>query len=147
MTPETKKQFNLLSGILFGVLGIGCFAVATYVSMVPADPKPAPVSPIPVISVPSCRDVLQTMGYTTRLEGGGVYANDASLDDPHAALTKATAAMGVCKMALNTFCMGEACPEPGVSFKLMPAPRGGSGAVKPATAAAKAAAASASDEA
>jgi hypothetical protein len=142
MTPETKKQFNLLAGVLFGVLGMGCFGVAAYVASVPAEPKPAPVQLAPTVNVASCRDVLQSMGYSTRMESGGVSANDAALDDPQAALTRATAAIGVCKMALDTFCMGEACPEPGVSFKLVPAPR--SGAAKPAVPVAAAASAAAS---
>lgn len=136
MTPESKKQFNLLAGVLFGVLGMGCFGVAAYVASVPAPPKPAPVQMTPVVNVASCRDVLQAMGYSTRMESGGVSANDAALDDPQAALTKATAAIGVCKMTLDTFCMGEACTEPGVSFKLVPAARPAPGGAKPAAPAA-----------
>ena len=125
MTPEAKKQFNLIGGTLFGFLGLGCFAVAAYVASVPAPVKPIPVSPMPTVNVASCRDVLQTMGYSARVENGTVSANDSSLDEPQIALTKATAAIGVCKMALSTFCMGEACSEPGVSFKLAPIVRNG----------------------
>lgn len=129
MTPEAKKQFNLIGGTLFGILGLGCFAIAAYVASVPAPAQPIPISPMPMVNVASCRDVLQTMGYSARVENGIVSANDTSLDDPQVALTKATAAIGVCKMALSTFCMGEACSEPGVSFKLTPIVRPGHKAV------------------
>jgi hypothetical protein len=132
MTPEAKKQFNTIGGTLFGILGLICFAVAAYVASVPAPAKPMPVSPLPMVNVASCRDVLQTMGYSARVDNGAVTANDMSLDDPQVALTKATAAIGVCKMALSTFCMGEACPEPGVSFKLTPIVRPGHKAVETA---------------
>jgi hypothetical protein len=125
MTPEAKKQFNTIGGTLFGILGLGFFAVAAYVASVPAPEKPMPVSPMPMVNVASCRDVLQTMGYSARVENGKVLANDLSLEDPQVALTKATAAIGVCKMALNAFCMGEACTEPGVSFTLTPILRPG----------------------
>lgn len=142
MTPEAKKQFNMIGGTLFGILGLVCFAIAAYVASVPAPAKPMPVSPMPMVNVASCRDVLQTMGYSARVENGAVSANDMSLDDPQVALTKATAAIGVCKMALSTFCMGEACSEPGVSFKLTPIVRPGHKAVDAVPEAAAAAKAS-----
>lgn len=138
MTPEAKKQFNLIGGTLFGVLGLVCFAVAAYVASVPAPARPTPVSPYPMVNVASCRDVLQTMGYSARIDNGTVSAVDTSLEDPQVALTKATAAIGVCRMALSTFCMGEACAEPGVSFKLTPIVRPGQ---KPSAAPASVAAA------
>jgi hypothetical protein len=121
MTPETKKKFNITAGSIFGVLGLTCFAVAAYVASVPAAPKPAPVSPMPIVNASSCRDTLLQMGYTATLaNGGGVTAKDNSIDDPQAALTKATAAIGLCELPLGEFCMGSGCTEPGVTFTLMP---------------------------
>lgn len=130
MTPETKKKFNIAAGSTFSVLGLICFIVAFYVASVPATPKPAPVSPLPIVNTSSCRDVLTQMGYTATLANGGVTAKDASLDDPQAALTKATAAIGLCKLKLGEFCMGAGCTEPGVSFTLIGNPKADAAAKK-----------------
>jgi hypothetical protein len=120
MTPENKKKFNVMTGSTFAVLGIVCFIVAAYAASVPAVPKPAPVNPAPVVSASSCRDVLAQMGYTATLSsGGGVTAKDpGAVSDPQGALIKATAAIGICKMALQEFCMGSECADPGIAFTI-----------------------------
>jgi hypothetical protein len=118
MSPEAKKKFNVAAGSAFIVLGLLCFAVAAYVASVPATPKPAPTNPQPIVSASSCRDTLVQMGYRANLSTGGVDAQENSLEDPHAQLTKATAAIGLCRMKLVEFCMGSGCAEGGLSFKL-----------------------------
>lgn len=123
MTPDTNRKLNGTAGSVFAVLGLICFAVAFYAATVPALPKPAPVSPQPIVNASSCRDVLTQMGYTATLANGGVTAKDGSLDDPQAALTKATAAIGLCKLKLAEFCMGSGCTDPGLTFTLSSNPK------------------------
>ncbi len=121
MTPENQKKFNVTAGGTFGFLGLMFVLMTFYVAAVPAPPKPAPTLAVPMVSPASCRDMLTQLGYVSSLtSGGGVSAKDASLTDPEGALTKATAAIAMCKMSLNEFCMGSACPDPGISFKLVP---------------------------
>lgn len=130
MTPETQKKVNVTAGSTLSVLGLICFVIAFYVATVPAVPRPAPVSPQPIVNTSSCRDVLTQMGYTATLINGGVTAKDVSLDDPQAALTKATAALGLCKLKLSEFCMGSGCADPGLTFTLIGNPKAEAAAAK-----------------
>jgi hypothetical protein len=124
MTPESKKNMNVAAGIVFSILGLACFVIAFYVASVPGIPKPAPVHMAPVVSEASCRDTLAMMGYVTENKsGGGLKAKAGSLTDPQAALLKATAAVGLCRLKLVEFCMGSTCEGGGLTFTLAPAPK------------------------
>lgn len=123
MNPETKKNFNVIVGGVLSVLGFICFGVAAYAATVPAPSKPAPVSPQPIVNTSSCQQVLNQMGYVATLTSTGVLARDESLEDPQAALTKATAAIGLCRLQLQEFCMGSECATPGLTFSLQADPR------------------------
>lgn len=112
MTPETKRKFNISMGSLFILAGLASSGAGFFAATVPAEKRPAPVSSAPVVDLESCRTALTQMGYSAIMQNKEIRAVEVSLDNPEQQLVKATAAINICRMELQEFCMGEACSQP-----------------------------------
>lgn len=122
MSPEHNRKFNLAAGSFFLVMGLAGWGMAVYYGITPNAPKPHPVTVEAKVDLNACRAVLSGLGYQASIPVGKerVRAYEAFSEnvDAKAMLDKATMAIGVCKMKLDTFCVGEGCESPGVTFEL-----------------------------
>jgi hypothetical protein len=121
MTPEQKRTFNTTVGGLFLGLGVLAWGFATYYTFTPHAPKPAPTLASKV-DFETCRQAVGAMGFSaTEKEGGRIELRQTVIEeDAQRQLMTASLASSVCKMNLETFCMGEGCAEKGVSMTLTP---------------------------
>lgn len=145
MTPEQKKTFNTGVGSLFLALGLSAWGFAAHHTFVPQVAKPAPTQAAPTTDKATCIQTLGALGYSTKeIPGGKFEVNQASLaGDPKEKLLIASTASTVCKMKMESFCMGSACATSGISMRLAPATaeaaaQAGSGASAPGAVAASA---------
>lgn len=120
MSPEQKRKFNLVAGSSFLAMGIVTWALTAYFAITPNPPRPTPVVLASVVDLTSCRSALSNLGYQATMdqEKLTVSAYESFAEDSKAQLDKVTMSMGLCKMDLHEFCMGEACTNPGLSFTL-----------------------------
>lgn len=125
MTPEAQRKFNISVGTLSLLFGLAAWAAAGYVALTPAQPRPAPVSPLPVIDLASCAQALTSMGLPASVRTARIEVFRADIDDPEKLLRDASLGLAACKLELQRFCMGEGCPQPGLSMTLGSPPREG----------------------
>ena len=122
MSPEHNRKFNLAAGSFFLVMGLLGWGMAVYYGITPNAPKPHPVTVEEKVDLNACRAVLSGLGYQASIPVGKervrAYEAFSENGDAKAMLDKATMAIGVCKMKLDTFCVGEGCESPGVTFEL-----------------------------
>lgn len=118
MTPEQKRKFNTTAGSIFIALGLIAWGMTMYYAFVPNPPMPTQAHNAPVVDINSCASTLNTWGYQTKIIDGEISIFEQLTTFPEQQLDKATMAIAVCKLDLKTFCMGEGCEEPGVSFTL-----------------------------
>jgi hypothetical protein len=131
MTPEQKRKFNTTFGALFLAMGVVGWGLTVYYAMTPNPPRPTPVQNAPTLDIGSCKSALETLGYTVTQAGASVSFYEPLSDDPRGQMYQASMAIHLCKMKLSTFCMGEACEQPGVSVTMtLPAAAGQKSAVQ-----------------
>ncbi len=118
MSPEQRRKFNTAAGGLFIGAGVIAWALAAYFAVTPNPPKPVPVAGGAVVDIGSCRSALSVLGYQANLKGEEVEAFEPLGTDPKTQLDRASVATTMCKLQLKTFCMGEGCEKPGLSFTL-----------------------------
>lgn len=120
MSPEQKRKFNLAAGSAFLLMGIVTWGLTAYYAVTPNPTRPTPVVLASVVDLSSCRTALANLGYqaTFDQDKGTVAAFESFAEDTKAQLDKVTLSIGLCKMDLKEFCMGEACEAPGVQFTL-----------------------------
>lgn len=116
MTPDQQRKFNTAFGGIFIAGGFICLAMALWFAIKPNDPAPHPVLGGTTIDLQSCRKAVQDLGFVAQLKGQDVTAHQALSDDPQAQLERASTAILVCKLPLHSFCMGQGCEQPGLSF-------------------------------
>lgn len=121
MSPEQTRKFNLITGSFFLGLGVVTWALAGYFALTPNAPQPHPVTAETRVDLNSCRTALATMGYQASIAAtkDAVRVYEPLNGDAKALLDRATMAIGVCHMELRSFCIGEACDSPGVTFELV----------------------------
>lgn len=120
MSPEQNRKFNLVAGSVFLLMGIATWGLTAYYAYTPSPPRPAPLVMASVTDLTSCRNALSNQGYqaTFDQEKLTVSAFESFSEDTKGQLDKVTMNIGLCKMDLHEFCMGESCSAPGVSFTL-----------------------------
>jgi hypothetical protein len=120
MNPEAQRKFNLIFGGMFLALGIVTWLMAVFFAVVPNQPAPAPLMGTPSIDIPSCRAAMQQLGYTgvSSANENEVSAHEDLTVDVKGQLEKASIGALVCKLKLQSFCMGPGCERPGLSFTL-----------------------------
>jgi hypothetical protein len=117
MSPEQKRKFNSAFGTFFLVSGIAAWGLATYFAVTPNPPKPAPVFGGTTVDLRSCASTLRTLGYLdVDVQKNEVTAHEALSQNPHEQLDRATLAASVCHLEMKYFCIGEACPKPGLTI-------------------------------
>lgn len=123
MTPESKRKFNLVIGLFLGVMGLAAWGGAAFYSVSPQPAKPAPKLESKV-DPQACKMAVSNLGFLakdTASPPGGLELTQAVIeDDASAQLYKASIAATVCKMNIETFCMGEGCPVEGITMVLTP---------------------------
>ncbi|MNR71673.1 hypothetical protein D3C71_23040 [compost metagenome] len=116
MSPEQKRKFNTLFGSVFLASGVLAWGLAAYYAFTPNPPRPAPVYADNVVDLQSCARTLRTLGYPeVSVQKDDVIANEALGGDAKAQMERATLAATVCKLELKYFCIGESCPQPGIT--------------------------------
>lgn len=120
MSPEINRKFNIGAGSFFLVMGLAGWALAGYYAATPNEAKPHPVTAENKIDLGSCRALLGTLGYSASITAkkDAVRAYEGFKESAKDQLERATLAMGLCKLPLKSFCMGEGCDTPGISFEL-----------------------------
>lgn len=120
MNPEQQRKYNTIFGGLFLGLGIITWLLAVFFAVVPNAEAPTPVTGNTSIDLQSCRTALGQLGYSANVAANksDVTAYEPFGSDPKAQLEKATVGVLVCKLSLQSFCMGEGCERPGISFTL-----------------------------
>lgn len=119
MTPEQRKNFNTVFGTLLLVTGLVAWGLTAYFAVTPKEAQPVAVSPAQApVDLGSCRNALAELGYSASVQQGKIQASTPLTDNPRDQLEKASTAVLLCKLALETFCIGEGCEIPGVSFTL-----------------------------
>jgi hypothetical protein len=116
MTPDQQRKFNTTFGGVFIGAGILAWMLAVYFAVKPNDPAPAPVVGLTTIDVKSCRTAWAQLGYLTTATNTDVSAYEALSDNPKEQLERASTAILACKLPLRSFCMGQGCERPGLSF-------------------------------
>lgn len=110
MTPIAQQKFNTAVGIGFLVLGTLAWGFGVFFALVPNEEKPAPVVAAPVVDINSCMRALQDLGYSASVNATQeVIAFEALSDEPLKQLERASLATTVCKLPLQSFCIGEGC--------------------------------------
>lgn len=117
MTPQGRATFNTWVGAALGFFGFLALGLTAYMVLTPLPAKPVQVI-TPKINAQSCQSSLAMAGYRTSHNKGEVTVFEPLTDDPKTQMLKASYAIAACKLTLVTFCMGEACPAPGLSFTL-----------------------------
>lgn len=115
MTPEIRKAFNTYMGILLILLSLICFGFTGFLIFKPADPKEATVMIEPVSKKP-CLEALGKLGVNITDMGEKIRVQDFSDAPPFEKLQKASLGISMCHFYLESFCMGQACNEPGVTY-------------------------------
>lgn len=116
MTPDQQRKFNTTFGGVFVAAGVLAWMLAIYFAVKPNDPAPAPVVGLTTIDLQSCRTAWAQLGYLASATETDVNAYEALSDNPKEQLERATTAVLLCKLPLRSFCMGQGCERPGVSF-------------------------------
>lgn len=120
MTPLYQQRFNtVVGGVLIG-LGVLAWATAVFFAVVPNAPAPAPVINTPIVDLQSCRSALVSLGLraTVRNQVEVVVQEDISAQFEEQ-LERASLASVVCKLPMQSFCMGAGCtPAPGMHMVL-----------------------------
>jgi len=117
MSPEQKRKFNTLFGTVFLVSGIFAWGLAAYYAKTPNEPQPAPVIGAKTVDLQSCATTLRSLGYPeVSVQKNDVIAHESLSMDPKAQLEKASIAATVCKLEVKYFCIGESCPQPGITI-------------------------------
>jgi hypothetical protein len=119
MTPLQQQRFNTAMGGTFLGTGVVAWAVALFFAVVPNAEAPAPVNAAPVVELNSCRATLTQLGFNASIRGGA----DIVISQPmgpnlQVQLEKASLAASVCKLPLQSFCMGTGCATPGMELVL-----------------------------
>ncbi len=118
MSPEQRRKFNTAAGGLFIGAGVVAWALAVYFAVTPNPPKPAPTAGTALVDLGSCRSALSVLGYQATLKGDEIEAFEPMGADPKDQLERASVATTMCKLQMKTFCVGEGCEKPGLSFTL-----------------------------
>jgi len=119
MNPESQKKFNTVLGSGLLAAGILSWAMAFVFAVTKAEPVPAPVINN-YVSFNDCRNNLMQLGYTVQSENQQLTAYEGFREDASRQLDKATIAILGCGYDLTSFCMGEGCQRPGISFSIKP---------------------------
>jgi hypothetical protein len=118
MSPEQKRKFNTGVGSIFLGLGAIGWGLTAYYALVPNPPAAPMIAEAPKVDIASCRAALDSWGYQATQVKDTVLAFENLAPNPQLQLDKATMAVVVCKLPLKSFCMGEGCETPGLSFSL-----------------------------
>jgi len=118
MTPQQRKTFNTLFGTLLLSVGLVSWGLTAYFAVTPQEPAPAPVASRAPVDLGSCRNALAELGYSAVVQQGKVEATTPLTGNPQEQLERASVAVLVCQLELESFCMGEGCDNPGVNFVL-----------------------------
>ena len=105
MSPEQKRKFNTLFGSLFLASGIIAWGLSAYYAVTPNDPQPTPVIGAKHIDLQSCATTLRSLGYPeVSVQKNDVIAHEALSADPQG------------QLEMKYFCIGESCPQPGITI-------------------------------
>lgn len=118
MTPDQQRKFNTTLGGVFIAGGFICLAMALWFAIKPNEPAPHPVLGGTSIDLQSCRKAIGDLGYVVTLKGQDITAHEPLSEDPQAQLERASTGVLLCKLALQSFCMGQGCQPAGVSFTI-----------------------------
>ena len=116
MTPQQQRRFNTTFGGVFVAAGLLAWMLAIYFAIKPNEKAPAPVIAAPTVDLQSCRAAWSQLGYLATATATDVTAYEALSADPKEQLDRATTAILLCKVPLRSFCMGQGCERPGLTF-------------------------------
>lgn len=119
MNPKATKNINLFATVLFTLGGFACLGLAGYLTLTPAPPKQAQYISQRA-DKPGCLKAAREMGFeVTKAETSMVNIHSSDLDSsPKEIVDKASLVIAACHVPMRSFCMGEACPAPGITFML-----------------------------
>ena len=112
-----SKSFNLTVTAFFSLIGVACLGMAVHHAFVPMPEKQAEFVEIPV-DMDGCIVALQKLGFSAKTQNTSIVAQAYSLDNAQEVLDKASLGIAACRIPLASFCAGEGCETPGVSFVL-----------------------------
>lgn len=119
MTPEQRKNFNTIFGTLLLATGLVAWGLTAYFAFTPNEAKPAATAAVRApVDLGSCRNALAELGYSASVQQGKIQASTPLTDNPREQMEKASTAVLLCKLDMESFCIGEGCEIPGVSFTL-----------------------------
>jgi len=119
MNPRVSRNVNLFAAALFVFGGLICAGLEVYLTVKPADSKESQyIKPQP--DKLGCVKALQELGFETKKPSAYIVAGHShNLDEsPKELVDRASLGIAACKVPMRTFCMGEECAEPGISFTL-----------------------------
>lgn len=122
MTPLYQQRFNtIVGGVLIG-LGVLAWATSVFFAVVPNAPAPAPVIASPIVDLQSCRSALVSLGLKATVRNNvEVVIQEEISPQFEEQLERASLASVVCKLPMQSFCMGAGCtPSPGMHMVLAP---------------------------
>lgn len=117
MTPVQQQNFNTLCGTILLVLGIIAWGSAAYFGVVPRVKVP-PIHAQSYTDLPSCQMALMELGYSVVEHSGEIMVHEELGESPQEQLEKASVAVSLCRLELQSFCMGDACEKPGLTMVL-----------------------------
>lgn len=120
MTPKSLKSLNLFTSVVFTLAGVVCLSLAVYLTVVP---KPAKQTQV-VRALPDragCERALRELGFSVSTgKGNRVLAHTPDLvTPPKEWVDKASLGIAACHLPMQSFCIGEGCSPPGISFELV----------------------------
>lgn len=116
----SKRAVNRLTAASLLCGGLLAWGMAGYFALHPRQ-KAATAAAGPVLET-TCHLAAQQMHFeATPLPGGGLRVQQALAEDQLAQLRSASLLLRECGLPLQTFCMGKACPNQGLSFTVAPA--------------------------
>lgn len=114
----SKRAVNRLTAAGLLCSGLLAWGMGGYFALHPR-PKAAVVAD--VARDAPCRLAAQQLGFeASPLPGGGLRMQQSLAQDQLAQMQAASLLLRECGLHLQTFCMGKACPNQGVSFTMAP---------------------------
>ena len=115
----SKRAVNRLTAAGLLCSGLLAWSMGGYFAL---HPRPKAVAAAPGASrETSCRLAAQQLGFeASPLPGGGLRMQQSLAQDQLAQMQAASLLLRECGLHLQTFCMGKACPNQGVSFTMAP---------------------------
>lgn len=119
MTPVQQQRFNTIVGGIFIGTGVLAWLLAVAFAVLPNKEAPAPVTMAPYVDMASCAQALRVQGFVVEQAAAQVEAYmPLAYDNLYGQLEKASVAWNLCKVPVQSFCMGDGCEKPGMTLTL-----------------------------